>query len=158
VGAVADLRGKPRGSGLEGQEEGSPGPPARVDFAPFSDPFSCPFCTVKKLTLDGQSLLLDDFQPLLTEDLAKSAEVQLAVSKAAMKQVRAARKLVEDHVKAGNVVYGLTTGFGKLKSVAIATEDLEELQRNLVLSHCCGVGAHMPLEEVRSAQILRLNG
>jgi histidine ammonia-lyase len=75
-----------------------------------------------------------------------------------MKAVRAARKIVVDHVEGGDVVYGLTTGFGKLKNVAIAEEDLEELQRNLVLSHCTGVGDPLPLREVRAAQILRLNG
>ena len=115
--------------------------------------------SAKKLSLDGLSLSLDDFQPLLCEDLAGSKPgLSLSVPKAAMQRVARARKLVEDHVQAGNVVYGLTTGFGKLKSVAIDEENLEELQRNLVLSHCCGVGAAMPLEEVRVAQILRLNG
>jgi histidine ammonia-lyase len=37
-------------------------------------------------------------------------------------------------------VYGVNTGFGKLASVRIAPEDTETLQRNLILSHCCGVG------------------
>jgi len=55
-------------------------------------------------------------------------------------------------------VYGLTTGFGKLKNVAIGRADLPALQRNLILSHCCGVGAPMPVHEVRLAQVLRLNG
>jgi histidine ammonia-lyase len=114
---------------------------------------------VKKLSLDGKSLQLEDLRPLLSEDLTKTGPaLQLSVTKSAMKAVRAARKVVEDYVDAGDVVYGLTTGFGKLKSVAIATSDLEELQRNLVLSHCCGVGECMPQEEVRAAQILRLNG
>ena len=108
---------------------------------------------MKKLTLDGRSLTLADLTPLVAGE-----PLQLSISKAAMARVRAARKVVEDHVKAGDVVYGLTTGFGKLKSVAIATEDLETLQRNLVLSHCCGVGPAMPLHEVRISQVLRLNG
>lgn len=108
---------------------------------------------MKKLTLDGRSLTLTDLAPLVAGEPLK-----LSISKAAMARVRAARKVVEDHVKAGDVVYGLTTGFGKLKSVAIATEDLETLQRNLVLSHCCGVGPAMPLHEVRISQVLRLNG
>ena len=55
-------------------------------------------------------------------------------------------------------MYGLTTGFGKLKNVAIPAADLAQLQENLVVSHCCGVGEPMPLEEVRIAQVLRLNG
>ncbi|MFT7669929.1 MAG: histidine ammonia-lyase [Planctomycetota bacterium] len=111
---------------------------------------------MKKLILDGRSLVLSDLEPLLREDPKNL--LQVGVSKPAMKRVLAVRKVVEDHVDAGDVVYGLTTGFGKLKSVAIANEDLEELQRNLVLSHCCGVGEEMPLHEVRLAQVLRLNG
>ena len=114
---------------------------------------------VKTLTLDGQSLRLSDLEPLLDEDLAGDGPVlKLSVSKAAMVRVRAARKVVEDHVAAGDVVYGLTTGFGKLKSVAVEAKDLEELQRNLIVSHCTGVGESLPLREVRAAQILRLNG
>ena len=61
------------------------------------------------------------------------------------------------YLAAGDVVYGLTTGFGKLKSTAIAASDLTALQRNLVLSHSVGVGPPMPEVEVRIAQILRLN-
>ncbi len=114
---------------------------------------------VKTLTLDGTSLSLADLAPLLDEDLAgEGPRLRLAVSRAAMKRVREARRLVERHVKAGDVVYGLTTGFGKLKSVAIGADDLETLQRNLILSHCCGVGEPLPLREVRAAQVLRLNG
>ena len=37
-------------------------------------------------------------------------------------------------------VYGVNTGFGKLASIKIKTEDTATLQRNLILSHCCGVG------------------
>ena len=112
---------------------------------------------MKKLTLDGRSLALDDLLCLLRER-PEARAVQLAIAPAAMKRVRAARQVVEDHVAAGDVVYGLTTGFGKLKSVAIAAEDLEELQRNLVLSHCTAMGEPLSLAEVRAAQVLRLNG
>jgi len=109
---------------------------------------------LKKLTLDGRSLVLSDLESLLSEP----GELQLGVSREALTRVRAAREVVDQHVAAGDVVYGLTTGFGKLKNVAIAGEDLEQLQQNLVLSHCCGVGEPMPLPEVRIAQVLRLNG
>ena len=44
-------------------------------------------------------------------------------------------------VAKGDPVYGINTGFGKLASVRIAAEDVETLQRNLILSHCCGVGS-----------------
>ena len=42
-------------------------------------------------------------------------------------------------------VYGINTGFGKLASIKIAPADVATLQRNLILSHCCGVGK--PLSE-----------
>jgi histidine ammonia-lyase len=71
--------------------------------------------------------------------------------------VRTARVLVERAVESGQPIYGLTTGFGKLKNVFIERADLGRLQENLVLSHCCGMGEPMPIEEVRAVQVLRLN-
>jgi histidine ammonia-lyase len=105
------------------------------------------------LLLDGRSLSLEDLVSLFQGD-----GVRLEVAPDALERARASRRWVDEHVAAGDVVYGLTTGFGKLKDVAIPREELETLQRNLVLSHCCGVGEPMPELEVRTAQILRLNG
>ncbi len=107
----------------------------------------------RTLSLDGASLTLDDLRPI-----ARGEEVALALTDGARGRMLRARALVEAHVRSGDAVYGLTTGFGKLKNVAIAPADLERLQENLVLSHCCGVGEPMPAHEVRIAQILRLNG
>jgi histidine ammonia-lyase len=108
---------------------------------------------VKKLILDTQPLPLETFLPL-----ARGEDVELVIGPRARKAVLKARKIVEGHVAAGDVVYGITTGFGKLKNVAIAPADLAELQRNLILSHCCGIGEPMPIEEVRLAQLLRIVG
>ena len=105
------------------------------------------------LTLDGLSLKIEDLAPVLAGE-----PVRLRVAREAKGRVREARRLVDRCVASGEPVYGLTTGFGKLKSVTIAREDLAELQHNLVLSHCCGVGEPMPEGEVRAVQILRLNG
>ena len=71
--------------------------------------------------------------------------------------VRDARGVVDRAVSNDEVVYGLTTGFGKLRSVAIASEDLAGLQRNLVLSHCCGTGDAIEEHVVRLVQLLRIN-
>ena len=105
------------------------------------------------LHLDGKSLGFDDLARVCA-----GADVELGFTPAALGAVARARALVERHVEAGDVVYGLTTGFGKLKSVAIARGDLERLQENLILSHCCGVGEPLSIAEVRTAQVLRLNG
>ena len=56
--------------------------------------------------------------------------------------IRAAQALVSKAANGDAAVYGVNTGFGKLASVKIAAKDVATLQRNLILSHCCGVGRH----------------
>ena len=53
-------------------------------------------------------------------------------------------------------VYGVNTGFGKLASMKIAPEHTARLQKNLILSHCCGVGAPVPRRMVRLMMSLKL--
>ena len=53
-------------------------------------------------------------------------------------------------------VYGVNTGFGKLASLKIARQDTATLQRNLILSHCCGVGDLMPRDITRLMMALKL--
>ncbi|SEO72902.1 histidine ammonia-lyase [Salinihabitans flavidus] len=60
-------------------------------------------------------------------------------------QVAAAARTIARIAEGDEPVYGVNTGFGKLASIRIDTADTETLQRNLILSHCCGVGE--PLDE-----------
>jgi histidine ammonia-lyase len=53
-------------------------------------------------------------------------------------------------------VYGVNTGFGKLASVKIAPKDTATLQRNLILSHCCGVGEPLDMAATRLMMALKL--
>ncbi len=55
-----------------------------------------------------------------------------------------------------DAVYGVNTGFGKLASLKIAAKDTATLQRNLILSHCCGVGDAMPRPVTRLMMALKL--
>ena len=59
---------------------------------------------------------------------------------AAREAVRASRRVVDDAVARGDVVYGVTTGFGNFADVLIPADRLRELQLNLVRSHAAGVG------------------
>jgi len=68
-----------------------------------------------------------------------------------------AAKIVENAAAGDEAVYGVNTGFGKLARVRISPEDTETLQRNLILSHCCGVGAAMPIPIVRLMMALKIN-
>lgn len=72
-------------------------------------------------------------------------------------RMAAARKVVERAVESGATVYGVNTGFGKLSDVRIGSDDLAELQTNLVRSHACGVGEPLRPEETRLVLCLRAN-
>ena len=68
---------------------------------------------------------------------------------------RAAKRI--DEIARGNApVYGVNTGFGKLASIKIDAADVATLQRNLILSHCCGVGEALPENVVRLIMALKL--
>ena len=71
-------------------------------------------------------------------------------------QVEASARTVAEIIAKGDAVYGINTGFGKLASVRIGTEDLATLQRNIVLSHAAGVGEPLPAHVVRLAMALKL--
>jgi histidine ammonia-lyase len=56
----------------------------------------------------------------------------------------------------GRTVYGINTGFGLLANTSIASEDLETLQKNLVLSHACGVGPLLDDPITRLLMVLKI--
>ena len=75
---------------------------------------------------------------------------------AARPGVEAAAALVREAAAGGAAVYGVNTGFGRLASVKIAPADTETLQRNLILSHCCGVGEALDVPTTRLMMALKL--
>ena len=92
-------------------------------------------------------------QPILLDRCLSWAQVgevaagaPLALSDAAQARIRAARTLVESLVFKGVRAYGVNTGVGALCDVAIPEAKLEQLSRNIVMSHAVGVGP--PLEPI----------
>ncbi len=75
---------------------------------------------------------------------------------AALPGITAARAHVDAVAAGDRAVYGINTGFGKLASVRIAPDDVATLQRNLILSHCCGVGAPLSAPVTRLVLTLKL--
>ena len=72
----------------------------------------------------------------------------------AVPRLEKARAYVERLLSDDAVVYGVTTGFGKFAEVRVAGEDALALQRNLVFSHCCGVGEPLGPTETRAMMLL----
>lgn len=108
---------------------------------------------MKKLQLDGNKLTIIN----LANAVNNYNNIKIDFTKAAQKNVKASRKMVDEWVRNGDIIYGVTTGFGEFSNVTISTEDIEQLQENLIMSHSAGVGDPLPLEVVRAMIILRLN-
>ncbi len=107
-----------------------------------------PKTTIK---LNGNDLTFDQLYAVALQD----AKVWLA--RIACEKMDASRAVVDKLIVSGKTAYGINTGFGKLASVRISTEQVRQLQVNLVRSHCCGVGEPLSKSETRAIMVLRAN-
>jgi histidine ammonia-lyase len=104
---------------------------------------------MKPLTLTGQPISIDDFADVVF----RLRPVRL--SPQARQRMHRSRRTVEAVVERGEVVYGVSTGFGRLADQVIPHDDLRQLQINLVRSHSCGTGPPLSAEETRGIILLR---
>src|SRR5499433_1666422 len=81
----------------------------------------------------------------------------VSLSPLAAERMQASRAVVDKLVSSGKTAYGINTGFGKLASVRISSEQVRQLQVNLVRSHACGVGEPLSVPETRAMMLLRAN-
>ena len=103
------------------------------------------------VVLDGQPLKLAEIEAV------SLAACPVTIALAALERVAQSRALIEEILAAGQTVYGVNTGFGKLSDVRIPPEKLAELQFNLVRSHAGGVGSPLSEGESRAILLLRAN-
>jgi histidine ammonia-lyase len=103
------------------------------------------------LELNGQALSLAEIAAVA------HCHERVKIAEAARARIDKSRRVVEDIVGRDTVVYGVSTGFGKLSEVHIRRDELQDLQRNLVRSHSCGVGNPLSAPETRAMMLLRAN-
>ncbi|MEM4408939.1 MAG: histidine ammonia-lyase [Candidatus Caldarchaeum sp.] len=99
------------------------------------------------IILTGNGLSLEDV-------LAVANGAEVTVSKEATEKATLSRRALEKLITKGEPVYGVTTGFGALKSERIPEQEREALQRNLIRSHAVGVGEPLGIRETRSLMII----
>jgi len=97
--------------------------------------------------------------PLRLEDLVAVARqgAGAELHPGARRRVAESRRVVEEALATGRLVYGVTTGFGRLCEVALPADQARDLQRNLILSHAAGVGPPFSIDAVRGMLLLRAN-
>ena len=103
------------------------------------------------VVLDGESLSVEAVCAV-----ARDGEL-VSLAPAAVERMRASRAVIERLAAGEAPVYAVNTGVGLLADVRIPADQLEDLQRNVVRSHACGVGAPLSRAEVRAMLLIRAN-
>jgi len=106
---------------------------------------------MEELILNGQPLTLAELEAVALSALP----VRLATD--AVARMNESRRLIEEILSAGQTVYGVNTGFGKLSDVSVPDDKLKQLQTNIVRSHSGGMGDPMSEAEARAMLLLRAN-
>lgn len=106
------------------------------------------------LILDGEQLSIEQ---VLAVAYGAAGTPQLRLSERAAQRVQRAADAVQTLLARGQVAYGITTGFGAFKDRIIAPEQVETLQRNIILSHAVGVGQPFDIPTTRAIMLIRAN-
>jgi histidine ammonia-lyase len=128
-----------------------PQTPATHRHLPESPWLRRPAAELGELVLTGADLSIAD-----VESVARGNRV-VVLGDDARARMQEARDVIERLVAAGEVVYGVTTGFGDLSTTYIEPSQSARLQENLLLSHAVGVGDPLPRDIVRAMLLLRAN-
>ncbi|KGK19081.1 histidine ammonia-lyase [Vibrio navarrensis] len=103
------------------------------------------------LTLNPGHLSLNELRNVSRSPL------KLSLDASAIPAIEESTQVVDRVIAENRTVYGINTGFGLLANTRIAPEDLETLQRSIVLSHAAGIGQFMADETVRLMMVLKIN-
>src|SRR5512142_762208 len=102
-------------------------------------------------TLDGSSLNIDALVRI-----ARHGE-QVELHPAALERIKTCRAMLEEKIQAHEIMYGVNTGIGEFSEVVLNDEQVKEFQRYLIYNHAAGIGAPLPVENVRAALAGRIN-
>jgi histidine ammonia-lyase len=103
------------------------------------------------MELNGEQLTIEEVC------VVAAGRAEATLSPQAIRNMERSRAVVERLAAGDAPVYGVNTGVGLLADVRIAPGDLDQLQRNVVRSHCAGVGDPLPRAEVRAMMLIRAN-
>src|SRR5436190_8108171 len=107
-----------------------------------------------EIVIDGESLT---FEQVVAVAYGTPGSPNVILSESAKTNVLRSADAVQTLLERGEIAYGITTGFGAFKDKIISLEEVETLQRNIVLSHAVGVGKAFDIPTVRAIMLIRAN-
>lgn len=106
---------------------------------------------MKRHQISSNALSFDKIQEIIDDNL------QIELSKSAKLKIQKCRDYLDNKMESQEEpIYGINTGFGSLCNHSISKEDLSTLQKNLVMSHACGIGDEVPSEIVKLMMFLKI--
>jgi histidine ammonia-lyase len=103
------------------------------------------------INLDGASLTIEDVVAVA------EGHARVGISAEAARRMQSSRDRVDVAMRGTTPVYALNTGVGLLANIRLEDHEIEEMQVNLIRSHCCGVGAPLSERVVRGMMLIRAN-
>ena len=103
------------------------------------------------IILDGESLTLEKLV-----NIARHGE-KIEITSSSIDKVKECRAMLEEKLKAREIMYGTNTGIGELSEVVLSDEQVKQFQRYLIYNHAAGIGDPAPIEHVRGAMAGRIN-
>lgn len=103
------------------------------------------------IVLDGEHLTVEKLVAI-----ARNNE-KVEISPEALKKVKECRAVLEDKIKAREIMYGVNTGIGELSEVVLSDEQVKQFQKYLIYNHAAGIGEPAPVEHIRGAMASRVN-
>lgn len=103
------------------------------------------------IILDGNSLTIEK----LVQIARYGEKVELASE--SLERIKACRAMLEEKIKAREIMYGINTGIGEFSEIVLNDEQVKQFQKYLIYNHAAGIGEPMPIEYVRGAIASRIN-
>src|SRR5512139_219603 len=101
--------------------------------------------------LDGSSLAVET----LVQIARYGERVELHTQ--ALERIERCRGMLEEKIRAHEIMYGINTGIGEFSEVVLNDEQVKQFQRYLIYNHAAGIGDPVPVEQVRAAIASRIN-
>jgi histidine ammonia-lyase len=103
------------------------------------------------IVLDGEHLTVEKLV-----DIARNNE-KVEIAQGSLEKIKACRAMLEEKIKAREIMYGINTGIGELSEVILNDDQVKDFQKYLIYNHAAGIGEAAPIEHIRGAMAGRIN-
>jgi histidine ammonia-lyase len=103
------------------------------------------------IVLDGEHLTIEKLVEVARHD------EPVEITPETIEKVKECRTMLEEKIKAREIMYGINTGIGELSEVILSDEQVKQFQKYLIYNHAAGIGDPAPIEHVRGAMAGRIN-